>query len=70
MNGQPEELLKEALHRWASKSEQTFKRQAELLNLRESTFANSLNPPIENCHYHLRYLVLHTLLHGGLEGGC
>lgn len=64
MNGQPEESLKEALHRWASKSELTFKRQAELLNIRESTFANSLNPHIEDCHYHLRYLVSHTLLLG------
>lgn len=61
-NGQPEESLKEALHRWASRSDLKFKRQAELLNIRESTFANSLNPHIEDCHYHLRYLVPHTLL--------
>lgn len=58
----PEETLREALSSFAKQAPMTLKRQAELLGIAESTFANSINPHISDVHYHLRHLIPHTLL--------
>jgi len=65
-NRQPEETLKEALQAWAKAAPMTLKLQADLLGIPESTLANALNPNIDNMHYHLRWLIPHTLLLGDL----
>ena len=66
--GQPEETLKEALQRWAKSFPMTLKLQADLLGIPESALANALNPNIDSMHYHLRWLIPHTVVVGGFRG--
>jgi len=65
---QPEETLREFLHRWCKEVGKaaglSLKRQAELLDLAESTLGNSINPYMDRMDYKLSWLVRHMLILG------